>query len=299
MSTADPSPSAQRCCLSVPASDERKIAKALGLDVDEIVFDLEDGVAPGRKVEARSILVSALASHDGKTPSVAVRINQTGTQWCLEDVLACIAEPRISSIVVPKVESTSDLNFIDRLLDGAEAGASRHKPLKVQVLIESAQGLANLREIAKASRRTTSLILGYADLAASLGTRTPVQANAWLPAQHRLLTIARATGLNAIDGPYLLVDSGPQFLAHLQHAAALGFDGTWVIHPGQISTAMTEYTPPAAELARARRILSAMNEGHSRGVGAVSLDGQMLDEALAVSARRVLARSAATKDKEP
>ncbi|WP_081818941.1 HpcH/HpaI aldolase/citrate lyase family protein [Arthrobacter sp. UNC362MFTsu5.1] len=296
MSTAGPSPSAQRCCLSVPASDERKVAKALGLDVDEIVFDLEDGVAPGRKAEARSILVSALSSQVGKTQPVAVRINQTGTQWCLEDVLACVAEPRISSIVVPKVESSSDVHFIDRLLDGAEAGASRQKPLKVQVLIESAQGLANLRKIAKASRRITSLILGYADLAASLGTRTPVQANTWLPAQHKLLTIARATGLNAIDGPYLLVDSGPQFLAHLQHAAALGFDGTWVIHPGQISTATTEYTPPPAEIARARRILSAMNEGHSRGVGAVSLDGQMLDEALAVSARRVLARSAATTD---
>jgi citrate lyase subunit beta/citryl-CoA lyase len=274
---------ARRACLSVPGVDERKITKAAGLAVDEIVLDLEDSVPPAGKAEARATVRAALSGLGAAR--VAVRVNAVGTPWCHQDIIMCAEGPLPHTIIVPKVESAHDLAFVDRLLDGAEAAAGRGTRVGVQALIENAQGLARLDEIAAASPRLEALILGYADLAASLGR---AQTSSWLSIQDRVLVAARANGVQAIDGPYLGVADDEDFRAHVRAARDLGFDGKWVIHPRQIAAVQEAFTPSADEVRRAREVLAALDAAARRGAGAVELNGQMLDEALAVSARRVL-----------
>lgn len=287
---------ARRSCLSVPASSERKLEKAPALGADEVVVDLEDAVAAAAKDEARAAAVRVLAGDGWGATTVSVRVNAPRSAWCHLDVTALAAVDGIAAIVVPKVESAGDLAFVDRLLDGVEAAAGRSRPLRVQALIETATGLANVREIAAASERLDALILGYADLAASLG-RTAAGAaelEGWGPAQDAVLVAARAHGLQAIDGPYLGVAVDDAFTASATRARDLGFDGKWAIHPAQVAALNEIFTPSREEVERARAVVTALARAEEdSGQGAVALDGEMLDEAVRVAALRVLARAGA------
>lgn len=284
--------SVRRSCLSVPGSDAKKISKAAETGADEIILDLEDAVRSADKDSARELVASWLGRARRAYGGVAVRVNAPRTQWCHSDILACVqvAGPAMS-IVLPKVENAGDLAFVDRLLDGAEASVGRSERVTVQALIETAEGLVNLREIVSASPRLSSLILGYADLGASLGRAPDAPAESWYTAQDTILTAARSAGVAAIDGPYLGVGVDSALTAHLHHVARLGFDGKWVIHPRQIEAVNDAFSPGADEVEHARKVLDALEEGHACGAGAVALDGQMIDEAVAVRARGVLARA--------
>lgn len=280
----------RRSCLSVPASSARKLEKAVTLRVDEVVVDLEDGVLPAAKDEAREAAVRALPGWGERL--AAVRVNAPRSRWCRHDIEAVASlGTGPASIVVPKVEAAGDLAFVDRLLDGIEAERPRSRPLAVQALIESAAGLANLAEIAAASRRLEALILGYADLEASLGGGR--EAAEWLPAQQALVVAARRAGVQVIDGPHVGIEVDDEFLAGVRRARRLGFDGKWVIHPAQLDAVEQEFTPSSAEVERAERVVAAMEAADQ---GAIAVDGEMLDEAVVAIARNVLARAAGAKD---
>jgi citrate lyase beta subunit len=280
--------SRRRACLVVPAAPAAKLAKGATLGADEVVLDLEDAVLPALKDEARAGVAQALAG-GWAAESVAVRVNAIGTPWCHADLLALAASGRETvTAVLPKVEHADDLAFADRLLAGAEAAAGRTTPVRLVALIETAAGLAEAVRIARASERLDALVLGYADLAASLGR--PGGGN-WRFAQESVLVAARAAGLQAIDGPHLGTRDDDAFRAAALHARALGYDGKWAIHPAQIETLRQTFTPSAEEVAGAREVLAALERAAADGAGAVAADGQMLDEALALSARRVLARA--------
>ncbi|MBE4741740.1 CoA ester lyase [Streptomyces sp. ND05-3B] len=266
------------------------MAKALASEADEIVLDLEDAVAATAKADARERVTAWLARAPEAGPWIAVRVNAPRTPWCHEDVVACARQGTRVSVVLPKVESAGDLAFVDRLLAGAEAAVNRVDPVPVQALIETAAGLANLREIVTATPRLTTLIIGYADLAASLGRAADAPAETWLRTQDEILTAARGAGLAAVDGPYLGVAADEEFAGQVRRAARLGFDGKWVIHPRQIAQVNEAFTPSPDEVARARTVLTALERGHARAEGAVVVDGHMVDEAVAVAARRILAR---------
>jgi citrate lyase subunit beta/citryl-CoA lyase len=195
--------------------------------------------------------------------------------------------------VVPKVEHPHDLAFADRLLAGAEAAAGRTTPVRLLALIETAAGLAAVGEIARASARLDGLVIGYADLAASLGRTggTAAGPQDWRFAQDAVLVAARAAGIQAIDGPHLSIRDDDAFRAEVAHARSLGFDGKWAIHPAQLETLRAAFTPTEAEVADARATLDALERAAAEGAGAVADGDRMLDEALAVSARRVLARA--------
>jgi citrate lyase subunit beta / citryl-CoA lyase len=281
----------------VPASSERKLEKAPGVGADEVVFDLEDAVAPAAKDEARAAAVASLASRAWDGATVSVRVNAPRTAWCHLDITALASLPdRPASIVVPKVESAHDLAFVERLLDGVEAAAGRARPVRVQALIETAAGLVNIAAIASASARLDALILGYADLAVSLGRNRAAQAelDSWRPAQDAVLAAARAHRLQAIDGPHLGVAVDEAFTAAATRTRDLGFDGKWAIHPSQVATLNELFTPSAEEVQRAREVIEALERAErDTGQGAVALDGEMLDEAVRVAALRVLARAGA------
>jgi citrate lyase subunit beta/citryl-CoA lyase len=272
------------------------LAKAPTRGADEIVIDLEDAVAASAKDDARAIVLAALREPQWRGVRCSVRVNAPRTPWCHADViaLASLAEGP-ASIVVPKVESAGDLAFVERLLDGAQAAAGTVRPLRVQALIETAAGVSHVQQIAAASARLDALILGYADLAASLGRAAGSGAlDSWRAIQDAILLAARTHDLAAIDGPYLGIAVDAAFTAAAERARDMGFDGKWAIHPAQVAALNALFTPTHEEVEHARAVVEALAEAErSAGRGAVALDGQMLDEAVRVAALRVLARAGA------
>jgi citrate lyase subunit beta/citryl-CoA lyase len=281
----------RRAILVVPAAPAAKLAKGRALEADEVVIDLEDAVVPAAKDEAREAVVVALAESFA-APSVAVRVNAIGTPWCHLDLAAVAGCAREQvTVVLPKSESAYDLAFADRLLAGAEAAAGRTAPVRLIAIVETPAGLQSVRELAGASERLDGLLVGYADLAASLGRPSGGDPESWRFAQDAVLVAARAAGIQAIDGPHLQIRDDAPFRAEVAHARALGFDGKWAIHPAQLGALREAFTPTEAEVAEARETLAALDAAAAEGVGAIAAGDRMLDEALAVSARRVLAQA--------
>ncbi|MEQ1768670.1 MAG: CoA ester lyase [Devosia sp.] len=284
----------RRSCLSVPGGSDKMLQKAPTIVADEIVLDLEDGVATNAKDEARAKVVTALGSGAFAGRGVAVRVNAIGTAWCHEDIVAigAIDHPWLT-LVVPKLESAGDLAFVDRLLDGVERRGGRRVTMGLQGLIETAKGLAKVSEIASASERLEGLILGYGDLGSSLG-RSPD--TGWAFAQDAILLAARSNGLLAIDGPFFALGDGAadELAKATTHAASLGFDGKWAIHPNQLEVIEAAFTPSPEQQARAKSMLAQLDEANARGVGVVTFEGGMIDEAMRAGAERILSRAGAS-----
>jgi citrate lyase subunit beta/citryl-CoA lyase len=261
--------------LIVPGSSERMLAKAGGLAVAEVVVDLEDAVVVDRKADALAMTVRALAS--GFTAArTAVRVNPPGSAWFEDEIRTLAAAPvPPDSIVVPKVARPLDIEG----------------HFGVQALIETAEGLANIAEIAGGSAGLEALILGYADLAVSLG-RTPAGSanlDLWLGVQDMVLVAARAAGLRAIDGPFLSLADEVGLTASASRAAELGFDGKWAIHPAQVNAIEAAFRPTPEAVQRARSVIDALRRAEADGAGAVSFEGVMLDEPVRLAALRTLA----------
>ena len=282
---------ARRSCLSVPGSSERMLAKAAELETDEIVIDLEDSVAADAKDHARELVADFLARERSLAAAVAVRINPLAGPWGERDVAQLVgrAGSRIDSLIVPKVERAEEIAEVGRLLDALGEPAI---DVRLQALVETAAGLLRAGEIAAGAPRLEALILGYADLAASLGRAPGVTApESWLYAQETVLVAARAAGLQVIDGPYLEIRDDAGLRARVEHVRALGFDGKWAVHPDQLTIINAAFTPEADEIARARAIVDALSAAEGRG--AVELHGEMIDEASRKLALQVIARGRA------
>jgi len=274
----------RRAVLCVPASEPRKISKALALPVDEVVVDLEDAVAVRDKVAARDNIASLVARESGL---LGVRINGIGTPWYDGDLAACLENPYIDSLVLPKAEDPAELRGLAEQLDRMES-AARRNPLRIQALIESPAGLLRSAAIATATDRMSALIIGYADLSASTGRRIDAS---WQSAQDAVLFAARAAGIQAIDGPLLTIAVDDALRQSAEFAEALGFDGKWVIHPGQVTSVQEAFSPSAEEVDEARAIVAVMHSASTQGRGALQWKGRMLDEAVTARARRTLDRA--------
>ncbi|HYN28824.1 MAG TPA: CoA ester lyase [Dermatophilaceae bacterium] len=284
---------ARRSCLSVPGSSEKMLGKARGLPADELVLDLEDAVAPPVKDEARERVAAALRDGAFGDRVVAVRVNAVDTRWGWRDV-ATLAERSNGplSLVLPKVEHPADVTWVERLLDALGEGA---RGIRLQALIESAAGLAWCREIATASPRLEALILGYADLSASLGRPSGVEdpPESWVHAQESVLVAARTGGLQAIDGPYLGFRDEDGLRRRAEHARRLGYDGKWAIHPVQVTVIEGVFTPTSEEFRTAQAVIAALEQAEAAGRGAAELDGAMVDEASRRQAVGIVARGEA------
>jgi len=266
---------ARRACLTVPASSERLLAKARTLPADEVIVDLEDAVAPAAKDTARDLAAAALcAGSIGRTS--ALRVNARATPWW-EDDLRAAAAARPDVVVLPKVESPDDVSAAAELLPAG---------IGLEAQIETARGLAAVDEIAACGHGLEALVLGPADLAASLGL--PVLTIGAGVSDHvlaRVVSAARAFGLQAIDGPYGRLGDDLGLVLSARRALAHGCDGKWVIHPRQIEAVNLLFTPSPAEVARARRILEATG-------GAARFEGELVDEASRRLAESLLSRAA-------
>ncbi|MBC9226470.1 CoA ester lyase [Aeromicrobium sp. 636] len=274
----------RRAVLCVPATEPRKIAKAYAAPADEVVVDLEDAVSVDQKGAARAEIARLGIREHGL---LAVRVNAVGTPWHEADVESCVTNPAIGSIVVPKAEDPEAIRALARSLGDLEERHGRGEPLLIQELLESPAGVHRAVDLAVATERVCALILGYADLSASMGRRVE---SSWQFAQDALLLAAGIAGVQAIDGPALTIAADAALEEAVLLAEGLGFDGKWVIHPAQVSTVQHGFTPTTQEREEATEILTAMQAATDEGRGAVQWRGRMLDEAVAVRARRILGR---------
>ncbi len=280
----------RRSCLSVPGSSPKMLGKAPGLPADEVFMDLEDSVAPLAKEEARGNVVQALKEGDWTGKTVVVRVNGVYTKWCADDVRHIVenAGDLIDCLMIPKVEYASDVSFVDNLLRMTEDNLGLGKRIGLEIQIETATGLRNIHDIAHASERAETLIFGPADMSASLGLPT-VTAGLPMPGypgdhwHHVLSTIliaARDAGLQAIDGPFLLIKDLDQFREMSMRSRALGYDGKWALHPGQIDVLNEVFTPTQDEYDKAEAVLDAYKHATEIELkGAVMFGNEMIDEA--------------------
>jgi malyl-CoA/(S)-citramalyl-CoA lyase len=293
--------------LAVPGTNERAMEKAPTLGADVVFLDLEDAVAPDDKERARANIIEALGTQDWSGCAVSVRINGLDTHWCYRDIVD-VVEARgqvLDTLLVPKVGSASDVEFVAILLDqieqryGWEPGR-----IGIHILIETAAGMADVEAISRARPdRLEAMVFGVADYAASVRARTTNIGGAnpdyavladpepqtgareihWGDQWHfgisRMVAACRAQGLRPIDGPFGDYNDADGYRSAARRAGALGCEGKWAIHPSQVELANDVFSPAEAEIDRARRIMQAMEDAAKEGKGAVSLDGRLIDAA--------------------
>ena len=290
----------QRSELAVPGSQPALFKKALDSAVDYVFLDLEDSVAPGDKEQARRNVIQGLQEHDwrGRGKTICVRINGIDTHYMYRDVIDVVEQAghRLDTILIPKVGVPADVYLVDALLTQIETARGFSHRIGIDVLVETALGMANVEAIAQASPRLEAMHFGVADYAASCRARTVVigglnpdyPGDQWHFALSRMIVACRAYGLRAVDGPFGDFNDPEGYTLAAKRGAALGIEGKWAIHPSQIALANDVFTPPPKEVERARKILDALDQAAKEGRGAAQLDGKMIDAASARMAQNVV-----------
>jgi citrate lyase subunit beta/citryl-CoA lyase len=284
----------RRSCLAVPASNPKMITKTKALGADQFFLDLEDACAPLAKPGGRKNIVAALTEGGWGSKIRAVRVNDLTTQWTYRDVVEVVegAGAELDCIMLPKVQSAAHVQWLDLLLTQIERTMGLEAcRIGIEAQIENARGLLNVNEIAAASPRTQTIIFGPGDFMADINMKSLVigeqppgydLADAFHYPLMRILMAARAHDLQAIDGPYVQIRNVDGYRAVAGRAAALGFDGKWVLHPDQIDAANEVFSPRQDDYDHAENILDAYDwytsdQGGQRG--AVMLGDEMIDEA--------------------
>ena len=305
-------PRLHRSELAVPGSNPSLFEKAAKGGADVIFLDLEDAVAPDDKEQARKNIIQGLNEIDWGNKTMMIRINGLDTHYAYRDVVDVLENcPRLDMILIPKVGVPQDVYAIDMLVTQIEQYKKYEKKIGLELLIETALGMANVEAIAQASPRVEAMSFGVADYAASTRARTVGiggphpdygvltdkgegdkrdyhWGDPWHYALSRMMVACRAYGLRPIDGPFGDFSDPDGYLAAAKRGAVLGFEGKWAIHPSQVDLANQVFTPSEAEVTKAQRIVDAMKQAAKEGKGAVSLDGRLIDIASIRQAQALL-----------
>ena len=281
----------QRSELAVPGSSPKMFEKALNSKADYIFLDLEDAVSPNVKESARENVIKALKDLDwrGAGKTISVRINGLDTHYMYRDVveIMCQVGEYVDTILIPKVGVKSDVYMVDCMLNQIEQERDFKNKVGIECLIETALGMVNIDEIAQSSERLEALHFGVADYAASLRARTVVigglnpdyPGDQWHHGLSKLVATCRAYGLRPIDGPFGDFNDPDGYILAAKRGAAIGIEGKWAIHPSQIEHANAVFSPPEAEVDKAKRIIEELAKAAAEGRGAAQLDGRMIDAA--------------------
>lgn len=291
----------RRTVLSVPGHILKMHEKAAGSGSDVIMLDLEDSVPMDVKEKARKQVIESLLAVDWNVKTMTVRINGLDTPFGYQDLLA-VAENTghlLDAVVIPKVDHCGDVYFADRMLNGIEMQKKIRERIGIEAIIESAEGMENISEIAGASRRLKTLVFGVADYSASIGARLAsisghgekeddlYPGHRWNFAVSRMVTAAKANHLMAIDSPYGNFKDTEGLKKSALSACALGCNGKWAIHPDQIATINRVFTPSTEDIERARRVIQAFESAKKEGRGAAAVEGRMIDQATYRLARQL------------
>lgn len=277
----------RRAILFIPGDDRRKIEKGAGSGVDAVVLDCEDGVAANRKAEARATIAAALGEVDFGRSERIVRVNPFSTHLTHDD-LAAVLPAKPDAILLPKVESASDIHLIDRMMAETEAA--------LLALVETARGVVHLREIAAAAEtipRLQALIFGAEDFAGDIGAVRTASGHEIAYARGAVVVHAKAFGLQAIDMVFLPLDDEAGLRAEARSGRELGYTGKMAIHPRQIAPIHETFIPTAEEIAAAKRLIEAFEAHQAAGRGAFQLDGKMVDMPILRAAQNVIASAQA------
>jgi len=283
----------RRSVLYVPASNERALARLASLACDAVILDLEDAVAPAEKVAARAKLAAFMKARqpsDGG-PEIVIRVNPLGGEWGADDLaIAGSLEP--DGILLPKVDTPRDILEAGDALDDADVPHSTG----LWAMIETPKAILNIGAIAELGRdpasRLACLVAGSNDLAKETGISTAPDRRYLVPLLLQIVVAARAGGLSALDGVVNDLRDGERFARECAEAAAMGFDGKTLIHPGQIASANQAFSPSEAALAEARAVAAAFALPENAGRGVIALDGRMMERLHLAEAEALLARAA-------
>jgi malyl-CoA/(S)-citramalyl-CoA lyase len=302
--------------LAVPGSNVRMLEKAPDLGADIVMLDLEDAVAPDDKEQARRNIIDALREQDWSRTATSLRINGLDTHYAYRDLVDVIEEAgaHVDTIMLPEASCAADVHLVATLLSQIETAMGLERRIGISVLIETAMGMVNCEEIARACpERMEAMVFGVADYAASLQSHTTSIGGAnpnysmltdpdgdggrethwgdqWHYALSRIAIVCRAYGLRPIDGPFGDFTDPEGYLSAARRAAMLGFEGKWAIHPSQIELANEVFTPDDHLVEKTHRIIGAMQDAAANGKGAVSLDGRLIDAASIRMAENLLAK---------
>ncbi|KAI9015538.1 Pyruvate/Phosphoenolpyruvate kinase-like domain-containing protein [Hyaloraphidium curvatum] len=270
-------------------SDDRKLQSSLKSAADTIVYDLEDGVAINRKGEAREKVFNALETFDIGKREKAVRINSVGSGLEVDDLSVILRSKNLRAIVIPKVQSASDVLFVARMID-AVAPESNRQNVRLLAAIESAMGILNLREISTSEPRMDGLIFASEDYCADVHcTRTPSRTEMQY-ARQALVTHAAAFGLQAIDLVCVDYQNDATLEEECNEGRQWGFTGKQAIHPRQVDIIQRVFAPSSKDVEYAKRIVDGFDEFVRKGVGAFTLDGKMIDAPVVKWAQKIIAR---------
>jgi citrate lyase beta subunit len=290
----------RRAELAIPAVSLKMMRKGLfEIDADEVFFDLEDSVPDSQKDVARRNIVEVLRDVEkpsGKT--IAFRINSVDTVFWFDDlsyVLSRVGD-KVDCVIVPKVNKPSDIQLVEKTLKMLEEENGIVSPIGIEAIIESAEGMLRCGEIVFSSPRLESLIFGPGDYAASIGMTSLVigghveeyPGHIWHYPLFMIRNASAAAGLQAVDGPYALYTDTDGFLKSARLSRSLGFEGKWAIHPNQVELCKKVYTPLKEEIEMAKRIVDAYEKAIREGLGSISVDGIMVDDATIKIAQRIL-----------
>ncbi|MCZ6656255.1 MAG: CoA ester lyase [Gammaproteobacteria bacterium] len=279
---------ARRCQLSVPGSSEKMMTKSAGLDLDHVFLDLEDAVAPNAKPAARGMIVDALNSLDWQPRTVCVRINDVETEWCHDDIIEVVtgAGAKLDTIMLTKAKSAADVMFVHLMLDQLEQKLKLDKRIGIECLIEEVEGMMNVEEIAACSDRLECLVFGMGDYSASqqiqigsVGASGGYPPDLWHYPRYKMTIACRANDIDPVDGPYANFRNPEGYQKEAERAHVLGMVGKWAIHPSQIEMANQVFTPNEEALATAHSQKAAYAEALEQGLGAINVDGVMVDAA--------------------
>jgi citrate lyase subunit beta/citryl-CoA lyase len=280
-----------RSWMFVPGHRQRMIDKALGLNADAIMLDIEDGVAPNEKDAARKNIAESLGRDKAAgTAARYVRINAIGHARMNAD-LEAVARPGLEGLVCPKVDTPDEVRKVDAILTEREPKL-KMAPGSVRLLIaiESPRGLLNAPAIASSSPRVTGLIFGAEDFGREIGLPTSREGEArdLIYARSAIVVAAAAAHVQAIDGVWVDLNDTQGLLGFAKQARQLGFTGMSCIHPSQVDAINTTFSPTQQEVEYAQKVLKAFDEANARGDGSIALGGQLIDRPIVERARRTI-----------
>lgn len=278
----------RRSLLFMPGSNARALEKGRTLPADGLILDLEDAVAPDSKAEARDQIAKAVAADGYGRRELLIRINGLDTAWWGDDVdMAAQAAP--DGVLVPKVSTVEDLRTVTSRLDEVGADPS----LKVWAMIETSRAVLDADRLAatvhEPGSRLAGFVFGPNDISRETRIRMLPGRATMLPMILHCILATRAHGLEMLDGPYGDIANADGFSEECIQARDLGFDGKTLIHPAQIDACNVIFTPPAEEVATARKIIAAFELPENATRGAIQLDGRMVERLHAEMARRTIA----------
>jgi len=277
-----------RSLLFAPGAHPRRVEKALGLEADAVILDLEDSVAITAKAAAREAVAAALERP--RAAACYVRINAWDTPWAHADLCA-VVRPGLDGILLPKVEAPHQLLGVDWVIGQLEGERDLAAgSIDLIALIETARGLAALEAIAGCGSRARRLAFGAADFCLDTGMRWSEGESELAPARQRVVVASRAAGLEApIDTPWLHIADQGGLERSAARARDLGFAGKLCIHPAQLEPVNAVFTPSPEEIEQARRQLEAFERAEAAGSAAIEVDGALVDYPVAERARRIVA----------